>query len=245
MNSPHPLQGALDRVDRAVEHVEDFKRREASLGQLYHEATIVEFNPAEPHNLQANTRIAYVDSIFGILLGEIAYNLRAALDYLVFELAKRDSGAIQQNTQFPICDFKERFERVRDRFLTGVNDPHRAAIEELQPYSGCSWTPILRDISNPDKHCQLADRTHGFMVHLSTQGFTSFLKMGDFAPVFRSKRRAMHPANGQEIDVYLATETPIIVEVGSGPKAVVNEVQKLVVSVRRTLADFQREFQRA
>src|SRR5580704_81891 len=117
MSSPHPLQDAIDRVDRAVEHIEDFKRRQAGLGQMYHDATIVEFNPEKPHNLMANTRIAYVDSLFGILLGEIVYNLRAALDYLVFELARHDSGAVQAGTQFPICDFKGRFDGVTDRFL--------------------------------------------------------------------------------------------------------------------------------
>jgi hypothetical protein len=39
------------------------------------------------------------------LVGEICYNLRSALDYLVFELAKHDSGTRQENTQFPIAEF--------------------------------------------------------------------------------------------------------------------------------------------
>jgi hypothetical protein len=238
----HPLQDAFDRVDRAVEHIEEFKRKEASLGQFYHDALVVEYNSDPPHNLSASTSVIMVDSIFGILLGEIAYNLRAALDYLVFQIARRDSGTDQTGTQFPICDIKGRFDGVADRFLIGINAAHRAAIERLQPYSGCDWTPILRDISNPDKHCRLADRTHGFIIHMSTHGFDSFMKMGSLAPVFSSKRRAMHPTHGREMDVYLSTEIPVIVDVGEGPRPVAKQVQELKTRVADTLMAFRSVF---
>jgi hypothetical protein len=104
----------------------------------------------------------------GITAGEVVYNLRAALDYLVFELAFRDSFGISQDeinmrTQFPIEDkpegFKGRIDPIKRRgggtlpnWLTGVSPDHIAAIEELQPYRGVNWTKLLRDLSNEDKH---------------------------------------------------------------------------------------------
>jgi hypothetical protein len=90
-----------------------------------------------------------------ILIGEIAYNLVAALDYLVFVLAKSDSGVGQDGTQFPVCKRKEFFDRGRNAMLKGVSDEHVALIERLQSYNGCTWTQRLKDISNLDKHRQL------------------------------------------------------------------------------------------
>jgi hypothetical protein len=90
-----------------------------------------------------------------ILIGEIAYNLVAALDYLIFVLAKSDSGVEQDGTQFPVCKRKEFFDRGRKTMLKGMSDEHVALIERLQPYKGCTWTQRLKDISNLDKHRQL------------------------------------------------------------------------------------------
>lgn len=94
---------------------------------------------------------------FSVLVGEICYNLRASLDYLVYELAIEDSGSAQEGTQFPIEDSPEGFARRKDPkdrrcYLQGVKPAHIAMIEELQPYNGCEWSRVLREISNPDKH---------------------------------------------------------------------------------------------
>jgi hypothetical protein len=85
----------------------------------------------------------------GIRIGEVCYNLRSALDYLIFELAKLDSCAEQSGTQFPIIDAKEDFEGRGKRIflkeginlLKGINLAHVAAIEQLQPCNGCQWFP--------------------------------------------------------------------------------------------------------
>jgi hypothetical protein len=96
-----------------------------------------------------------VPHIIKILVGEIIYNLRAALDYLVYELAYLDSGEIKNGTQFIIEDREKVFQRKRNSKLKGVSDEHVAIIERLQPYNGCDWTRILRELSNPDKHRRL------------------------------------------------------------------------------------------
>jgi hypothetical protein len=46
---------------------------------------------------------------------------------------------------------------LREVGLKGINPLHMAAIERLQPYKGCGWTKMLRDLSNPDKHRQFVN----------------------------------------------------------------------------------------
>jgi hypothetical protein len=96
-----------------------------------------------------------VPSRVRILVGEVAYNLAAALDYVIFVLARLDSGAEKNGTQFPVCRSKEIFGSGRNAMLKGLSDEHVALIEQLQPYNGCTWTGQLKGLSNLDKHRQL------------------------------------------------------------------------------------------
>lgn len=68
-----------------------------------------------------------------IRYGEIIYNLRAALDYLVFELTLMDTGAVQKDTQFPTESSKKDGFKQQSRFLKGLNAEHQAAIEARIP----------------------------------------------------------------------------------------------------------------
>jgi len=90
--------------------------------------------------------------MFGVIAGEVLYNLRAALDYLVYALCTKDAGSGHDGTQFPIEDSPDGFSGNVARFLNGLNAAHVALIERLQPYNGCDWTRRLRDLSVPDQH---------------------------------------------------------------------------------------------
>ena len=87
-------------------------------------------------------------------VGDCIYNLRSALDYVVYELAILDSGKVQEQTQFPIVDCEKDFNEQK-RHLRGLNEHHIRAIEALQPYKRIEWAKTLRGISNPDKHRHL------------------------------------------------------------------------------------------
>src|SRR5262249_17527994 len=101
-----------------------------------------------------------------ILVGEIVYNLRAALDYLIYQLAYLDTGKVQKGTKFPIEDHinswktyiiprKSAGRRKWPLWLPLLTKGHQAEIEGLQPFRGCKWTKTLRELSNPDKHADL------------------------------------------------------------------------------------------
>jgi hypothetical protein len=154
----HFLDGAFQRVKRTEKHLAeldvDIRAFEEAQGQFRADNLNEEQIKAE-HAKGGEVPLPMPSQV-SILIGEIAYNLRSALDYLVYALAVLDSGVEQDRTQFPIEDTPERFERRKKQgFLRGLNAAHIADIERLQPYKGCDWTRLLRGLSNPDKHRHL------------------------------------------------------------------------------------------
>jgi hypothetical protein len=167
-----------------------------------------------------------------ILVGEICYNLRGALDYLIFELAERDAGVPQKNTQFPIVDTPEKFRSEGLPRLKGVNDTHVLMIERLQPYhDGCDWAGSLREISNPDKHREFS----------AMRGTGSGVAYAPSDPEYEGLalpiRRVQHPARG-EMDVKL--DFTCAVHFNDGPP-VVETLELVKLKVSETLTAFQTE----
>ena len=166
-----PLDGAYKRVNRAREHLDELKREIDAFSQNCIHGVSVDYqrirSPIDRSEFtdirNVRRRPVPVPQEFGVLVGEIIYNLRAALDYLVYELARFDAKHEIEGTQFPIEDSAKRFEdrictvedKQRGRYLRGVSSEHTIAIKKLQPFNGCHWTRQLRDISNPDKHRRL------------------------------------------------------------------------------------------
>ena len=167
----HPLDGAYKRANRASKHLSDLKRGIKVFRQYNIDSISVDYqrirSPIKRSEFiyirNVRRRPIPVPKEFGIFVGEIIYNLRTALDYLVYELACFDSKQEVEGTQFPIenapktfdtriCDIKD---TRRGKYLRGVSPEHITAIERLQPFNDCQWTERLRDISNPDKHRRL------------------------------------------------------------------------------------------
>jgi hypothetical protein len=92
----HPLDGAFQRVDRAQEHFGELQRHVKAFRQTYLETAQIYFDPDPPYHARTFPpfKISH-PPIISIILGEICYNLRSALDYLIFELAQHDSGFSQ------------------------------------------------------------------------------------------------------------------------------------------------------
>lgn len=158
--------------------------------------------------------------LISILIGESVYNLRAALDYLVYELAWLDSGQVQEGTQFPIDKSQTEFKRSCKRFLAGVNPTHCDWIEQFQPYNGCKWTPLLQALSNPDKHKQL---THVRKYVSSTQ-------------------RAVKPPVQTETGMTVDVEDKMVASITIQGVGVENALRTLHEEVGKVLALFDPEF---
>jgi hypothetical protein len=91
----------------------------------------------------------------GAIVGDIAHNLRSALDVAARQLAvANDEDAARERRHlvtFPLTSSPEAF--ARSRPLAFFSESARRVIERLQPYQvsmeALGW---LRDLSNADKH---------------------------------------------------------------------------------------------
>lgn len=232
--TPHVLNGAFERVRRAEEHLTDLINRTAGWRREQEDTVIYDFDPHPPHEFRPDmSRTIGPPFIIGILIGEIAYNLRSALDYLIFELATHDSGSPKEMTQFPIVNSAHDFNHRIPTWLNGVNAAHVTMIERLQPYNGCNWTKRLRDISNPDKHRHLI----GIFVPTEIKMYT-VANDPYFPDANRPIRRANHPVHG-EMDMQIAVIATIRFADQTAVSQTLNEIK---TQVANTLVDFKPEF---
>jgi hypothetical protein len=167
----HPLAGAYARIDRADRHLDELKLvierfRKAEQDKLISQHQRVPWQLLGPGDKITGVLKSRLLNDFpldaAVVVGEVIYNLRAALDYLIYELAWEDSGTEKHGTQFLIesvevdrKDKKRGFNPRSETCFAGLRADHINALELLQPYKGCTWTKTLRDISNPDKHRRL------------------------------------------------------------------------------------------
>ena len=91
------------------------------------------------------------------LVVDIVEDLRAALDYMVFELSALNAPDLnEQAPQFVISDTKEDFDQKSKRRLRYLTEEQKTGfIEKLQPFNGNPMLGILRDVSGRSKHRRL------------------------------------------------------------------------------------------
>lgn len=94
-----------------------------------------------------------------IRVGEIAYNLRSALDHLIGQMVCHNGETPNPQNEFPIFICEREYRKAKGRKLHGVGHGTADSIESLQPYHGNSavgghlW--MLHLICNIDKHRHL------------------------------------------------------------------------------------------
>ena len=145
MPSPYRSKPSLDaayaRLDRAKEHLTELhKEIEQAL------KSGITLGPSVSGLFKVT--VYPLPKVVPILVGETMYNLRMALDCLVFQLAYLDSGHVQKNTRFPIVDHVEAWRtqitgsgtRKLGRWklwLPLLTPAHLTALEQLQPFRLC------------------------------------------------------------------------------------------------------------
>lgn len=224
----HPLDGAVARIKRADAHLDELKSliekfRKANEDEIrsQHQLEALALKPGQKVDIVLkNQPLVEIPLDFAIIVGEAVYNLRSALDYLVYELARKDSGSEKSGTQFPIEDVradalnvKRGFEARRKTYLTGLNDRHIIMIERLQPYNGVGWTETLREISNPDKHRRLTAVNGRWGENATIEAWPAGV-LDDGPGIILPGVRGIHPENSvglqYTVDIVLANGSPLL-----------------------------------
>jgi hypothetical protein len=178
-----PTSSWCAKAERARQHIESLRQQ------------VDEFRKSEPYTLTPELtdqpdRVAYVvryhrdvPPSISTTVGDVLYNLRAALENLAFELARLSQGGTlteeqERNSTFPICADPDDYDAFhRDRRRVGLfNDRARAALRAVQPFVNLEqahqhgvaadkthedhipWDPLYRldKLWNVDKHRRLA-----------------------------------------------------------------------------------------
>jgi len=190
-----------------------------------------------------------------LLVSDVLCSLRPSLDYVIYALSILDSGAPQEGTQFPICSSPEQF-ASKQGWIQHLSDPHKAAIESLQPYPGrqaVAWLATLRELSNPDKHRHLHTTNGlimgefrlipgtGWAIDVRRQGAAVYGRStvgGTGTPAILKAQNPQWPSN--EVNVQLGITVGVTFDSGS---PVEETLQILESQVRQLIDAFKPEFE--
>jgi hypothetical protein len=233
----HPLSGALERMLRANEHLSDLKQRLSPFLQGADHGPFVSA-VCELHKIKLDSTVVMPASMrIPILVGETCYNLRGALDYLVFELTKLDSGEPSYHTQFPIESKPQQFckhLKGKKGCLRGLSDAHVARVKALQPCCGCVWTKTLQRISNPDKHREFVALGGNVILTIFVAGEDL-----EFDQLPIPIHRGPHPRTRAEVDMKICMAGTLLF---TDRTPVIETLEELVLKVKETLAAFWSDF---
>ncbi len=135
---------------------------------------------------------------WSLMIGDIVFNLRCALDHLAYAIAIHESGQPHppsgHKLMFPICDTAVKFGKESNKRLKTLSNRVRTAIEAVQPYNRPNveippLLSILRDFSNSDKHR---------LLHLAYSA-VSLGKVGFKGPAALNDARGKFIANTGEL----------------------------------------------
>jgi len=179
------------KLARAHHHLVGLKAAIQRFEQSDPAVVVPEFKPHRPgHNFRFVVR-KEVPAHFGPWIGDVIYNLRAALDYAVYELTIAHTGHALDGTAFPVCSSQQQWDQHSRRTdcgfapntgrykLRGVHPQVRASISRIQPFRNKrqNWPLLwLENLWNIDKHRTLHVVS---TVPSDTIGRITFPKGGD------------------------------------------------------------------
>jgi hypothetical protein len=169
----HPLDGPRVKVERAKSQIVTLQACLQGFFKRYpYRVVVAEFDrKAGCYSLRVESTPPAFPNEWGVFIGEIAHNLRSALDGLAWQLALLETGVPYGRTAFPIYlvghtrrktdagtpfpSFWDKRDEVRE--LKSVPRSLWTRIEAFQPYkrgNGGRHSPLflLHKLNNTDKH---------------------------------------------------------------------------------------------
>jgi hypothetical protein len=139
-----PFEASWDRIKRAEGHYYAFRELRKSLTKSDFHTTVLDIDDNGVGTVRFIPKTSSVPRELSLLLGEMLYQLRGALDGAVCDAAAIDSkGSPRPDTsalRFPICLTARQFEQCAS-MLACLSHKRRAFIHSLQPYHASSVSP--------------------------------------------------------------------------------------------------------
>jgi hypothetical protein len=156
---PLDLRGARSKIKWAKKHIADLsKERVTFLGSNSYYG-IPKFDAETNRTRFILESVPDVPAEIRMLLGDVAHNLRTALDHLACELV-RSTGTAEPKVYFPICESEQIYKAESGGKTKGMPDSAKKLIDRLCPYGGGDhllWG--LHQLDIIDKHRLLLTAT--------------------------------------------------------------------------------------
>lgn len=213
----------------------------------------IDYNDPNRHGVHCD-KVGASEPRWGIAIGEILHNLRAALDGIAWQVAlKTTDSPDERNTMFPIYD-KDNSANRRSikRNLESVDSKYHSLFQDQQPYklggqSDSLW--LLNELNAIDKH-RVIHLTAGWFGGFTVKGGSTGIAMYTAPGIDPSKGMALSdgaqlanivvtPASDGNCDCQFTIHTQVCF--GAGP-AIGLQVLPLLVAiharVERIIKDF-------
>ena len=144
--------GTRARLDRAQEQTQLLRAEFQDFSARNPHAVREIYDAAEGRKRAEYLVLEELPDAWSAIVGEIAYDLRSALDHAVYELTCIENGGPLGHTGFPIFEDEERYDELTTRGdpalgsgvfkVRGLNPYAKAAIRSLQPFEARKATPF-------------------------------------------------------------------------------------------------------
>ena len=151
------LDDPLSKIARARKHLEELRRQIEPFAEPNAYTVTHDFNSeTSEHVWKLVSDVPPVPIEVSLTIGDILYNLRSALDHLVWQLVLANRGTPSTRNAFPIFIDEGKFKKESASKLRGVSDSAKDVIVGLQPcYGGDVALWALESLYNIDKHRHL------------------------------------------------------------------------------------------
>jgi hypothetical protein len=161
----HPLEGPSLKVQRAIEHLDALKERRDTFGKGNTSEYVRQRRMNQTTGLGEfifimNTVLPDPPKEWGVIIGEIAHQIRSALDQVLWQVSKNRNPALPDNAKlyFPIKAKRSTYQSAIPFHLQYLTKrPQQARLRRAQPYfrrkdpfRAPLW--IIDNIDIADKH---------------------------------------------------------------------------------------------
>lgn len=156
--SPEPLTNTSAKLARADEHLHSL------------DCAARTFGSREPYSITTERKDgAYIARLtirewpplrLGVILGDVFYNWRSALDNMIHSLIRANNQTPTRRNSFPVLRSRSDYNAKGAKYISGISAAHAAIIESLQPYpdrtdATISALALVNAHCNADKHAAI------------------------------------------------------------------------------------------